>query len=222
MLKISIPKPCYEDWDAMTPGNQGRHCSVCAKTVVDFTSMSNEEVQAYFINRKTGSTCGRFRGDQLASVTISLPQNIFETKIAHWKKFLAACLLAFSTMLFSCNTQIDKPADKEALNNNKINNYEKDTIPKSSGYVGGIVFKLDTTYIQKQEECSVTFGVPMYNDTTYQEKKDSIKPKENITEFMGDTILVQTPDSANKNQSTVKEEIIKRDSSCNNEGFINL
>ncbi len=40
MLKLSIPKPCHEDWAAMTPNEQGRHCAVCAKTVTDFTQMS--------------------------------------------------------------------------------------------------------------------------------------------------------------------------------------
>lgn len=103
MLKISIPKPCHEDWDKMTAREQGRHCDVCAKTVVDFTNMSDEQVQNYFISKQGQNLCGRFRNEQLDRITIQLPADIFYMPMPLWKKFLVACLLAYSATLFSCD-----------------------------------------------------------------------------------------------------------------------
>lgn len=42
-VKVSIPKPCYENWNSMSIDEKGRFCSVCAKTVIDFTKMNAEE-----------------------------------------------------------------------------------------------------------------------------------------------------------------------------------
>lgn len=105
MLKINIPEPCHENWDAMTPKDQGRFCGSCCKTVVDFTTMSDLEVQMYLINKSGEKICGRFNNTQLDRIVISLPENIFIMRIPYWKKFLAACLIVFSTTLFSCETK---------------------------------------------------------------------------------------------------------------------
>lgn len=48
----------------MAPQFQGRFCQNCAKTVVDFTTMSDAEVVAWLL-KQGGHTCGRFREDQL-------------------------------------------------------------------------------------------------------------------------------------------------------------
>jgi len=106
MLKISIPTPCHEDWDAMTPNTQGRHCNSCVKTVVDFTNMSDEDVKYFFLNKSEEKVCGRFRTEQLQRITIELPENIFYLQLPFWKKFLAACLIVFSTTLFSCEIKL--------------------------------------------------------------------------------------------------------------------
>ncbi len=108
MLKITIPKPCNEDWEAMTPNQQGRHCTACAKTVVDFTSLSDHEVKQFFLHTKEERVCGRFKQEQLHRIIITLPTNILQITMPRWKQFLTACLLAFSGMLFSCDTMIDQ------------------------------------------------------------------------------------------------------------------
>ena len=50
--KISIPEPCNEDWNKMTPYENGRFCMNCSKTVIDFTAMLPEEIQHYFIQNQ--------------------------------------------------------------------------------------------------------------------------------------------------------------------------
>ena len=63
VIKIDIPKPCSENWDAMTPTEKGRHCALCKKTVFDFTSKINEQIFKTIEQNK--NLCGRFKTTQL-------------------------------------------------------------------------------------------------------------------------------------------------------------
>lgn len=118
MLPISIPVPCHENWDNMQPRNDGRHCSACAKTVVDFTVMSDEEVLHYLDTQK-GRVCGRFSAVQLNRKTIVLAEDIYKIPMPLWKRFLAAGLIAFSTILFSCDAHVTgMPVYHNGLKNN--------------------------------------------------------------------------------------------------------
>lgn len=63
-MKITIPKPCHENWDAMTHEEKGRFCAVCSKTVFDFTQCSDEEIITSFSNSKE-EICGNFNESQL-------------------------------------------------------------------------------------------------------------------------------------------------------------
>jgi hypothetical protein len=64
-MRISIPNPCHEDWYQMTPKEQGRFCSSCQKTVVDFTNMSKAEISAYFQTFLNEKNCGRIKKSDL-------------------------------------------------------------------------------------------------------------------------------------------------------------
>lgn len=63
-LQLNIAEPCHENWQNMTPQEQGRFCGSCQKTVVDFTMMSDQEVLSYFL-KADHNVCGRFANDQL-------------------------------------------------------------------------------------------------------------------------------------------------------------
>ncbi len=88
-LTLSIPTPCTEDWNAMTPDKNGKFCASCQKTVVDFSRMTDAEIFNYFDTLK-GSTCGRFTEKQLTTPfdtpLIAKPQN-------RWAWALSALLL---------------------------------------------------------------------------------------------------------------------------------
>ncbi|MEI9808700.1 MAG: carboxypeptidase-like regulatory domain-containing protein [Bacteroidota bacterium] len=64
-FQLSIDVPCHENWDNMSASEQGRFCGSCQKQVMDFTSMSDAQVAAFFKKPSTGSVCGRFYDDQL-------------------------------------------------------------------------------------------------------------------------------------------------------------
>ncbi|OQP52037.1 hypothetical protein A4H97_25830 [Niastella yeongjuensis] len=63
-IQIRISEPCHENWQNMTPNEQGRFCGSCQKTVVDFTLMTDKELLDYF-SKASQHTCGRFSNDQL-------------------------------------------------------------------------------------------------------------------------------------------------------------
>lgn len=43
-MKLTIQKPCHENWNDMTTNEQGKFCSVCNKTVKDFSKLSDLEI----------------------------------------------------------------------------------------------------------------------------------------------------------------------------------
>lgn len=100
--KISIPKPCNEDWDKMVIAQNGKFCSSCAKNVVDFTTMSPEAIQQYFNQNKEKNICGRFQNKQLETLTIQIPSHILYSQVSFHKMFLLALFVAMGTSLFSC------------------------------------------------------------------------------------------------------------------------
>lgn len=63
-MKITIPKPCHENWETMTPEEKGRFCSVCSKTVRDFTISSDQEIIEAFSDPSM-DICGNFNTSQL-------------------------------------------------------------------------------------------------------------------------------------------------------------
>lgn len=63
VISINIPEPCHEDWNKMTPRNQGRHCAACKKTVIDFTKQTDEQIIKSLESK--GNLCGRFKTQQL-------------------------------------------------------------------------------------------------------------------------------------------------------------
>lgn len=102
--KISIPKPCHENWDQMTPDETGRFCNSCAKSVVDFTNMKAREIQDYFIQNQGQKVCGRFKNEQLDTIIIEIPQNVLFSQAQFHKMFMLALLICMGTTLFSCQS----------------------------------------------------------------------------------------------------------------------
>lgn len=100
--RISIPEPCHEDWNKMTPTENGRFCMNCSKTVVDFTSMLPLEIQHFFVQNQKEKICGRFKKSQLDTITIQIPDHVLYSQNQYYKIFLLALFITMGTTLFSC------------------------------------------------------------------------------------------------------------------------
>jgi hypothetical protein len=64
-VHVRVPQPCHENWQSMTPKEQGRFCGSCQKVVVDFSKMSDKEMLDTISKTAGQSLCGRFANDQL-------------------------------------------------------------------------------------------------------------------------------------------------------------
>lgn len=121
-INISIPKPCHENWEAMTPEDKGRFCSVCTKTVFDLTKATDKEIIEH-LNRDKNA-CGRFVSSQLNRDLI-----IPKEKSSYW---IIATATLFSFLGIGSQTaysqvkqdtiQTDKKLNKNIINttNNPI------------------------------------------------------------------------------------------------------
>ncbi len=103
-LTIQVSDPCQEPWGEMTPNSQGKHCSSCAKTVVDFTKMTDRELLHWWNSKESAtSTCGRFREDQL-NRSLSIPP---VPKVSLLRKMAAvATTLVLATSGLAAQSQI--------------------------------------------------------------------------------------------------------------------
>jgi len=110
--KITIPEPCHENWDKMTPNENGRFCASCSKTVIDFSKMLPEEIQHFFIQNRNEKICGRFKKSQLETITIQIPSRVLYSQTHYHKMFLLALFVAMGTTLFSCQ---DKEGNKQKI-----------------------------------------------------------------------------------------------------------
>ncbi len=67
-ITLTVPKPCHEDWNAMTPGSDagvtGRFCDSCQHSVADLTRATDAELVALFTS-DTRPKCARFDPRQL-------------------------------------------------------------------------------------------------------------------------------------------------------------
>jgi hypothetical protein len=82
-LQLSIPEPCHESWQQMTPTEQGRFCNACAKEVIDFSMMTDTEVLNYFTKITQENVCGRALPSQLER-TISKPKEPKKRLFWYW------------------------------------------------------------------------------------------------------------------------------------------
>ena len=129
-MKISIPEPCPEKWGGMTPNKEGAFCSVCVKTVVDFTGKTTNEIRSFFTNRPGSErVCGRFKHEQLSELSFE----DFYARFRFWnftKKCAAIILFVFSGIFFSsCGPAtgevIEEPMGKTAVQHDTLS--AKDT-----------------------------------------------------------------------------------------------
>jgi hypothetical protein len=117
-IKISLPEPCHENWNNMTASSQGRFCNTCAKSVIDFSSMTDAEVLNYFSLVKDDNICGRVSPDQLER-TIQTPAG--KNKGWYWN-YIVAFFFLFTKgnnakaqgEVKTCHTQPPAPGKKNS------------------------------------------------------------------------------------------------------------
>ncbi|SFT75674.1 Por secretion system C-terminal sorting domain-containing protein [Lishizhenia tianjinensis] len=194
LYKISIPEPCHEDWNTMTPNAKDRFCSSCAKTVVDFTHLSKEEIMSHLSSHK--NVCGRLNSNQLNTI-YQLPYKE-RFKLA---RFAAACLLVFGLGLFNYSCEMESPQVNLLELTSKGTSIFTNSDPET---LGELALVKDSNTVQQLEKDSVQEVEQNWNKTNTYDELEGIEgeialemiPEECINsekhEDVGDTIYTLT------------------------------
>ncbi len=135
-FQVNIPEPCNEDWNKMTPQEQGRFCGKCAKTIIDYSYQSDRAI-AKVLKENNGQICGRFRSDQLQRDLVLEPQFYQNTR---WKAFglMISGLLAAGTLK---GQEAVTPSNSTEINSQIISNIENKKTPKNKISLSGRILK---------------------------------------------------------------------------------
>ena len=132
---ISIPKTCQQPWQQMENRDNGRHCTHCSKTVIDFTKMKDGDIIKYL--SATNNVCGRFGLAQLDAVNRRINEEGV-ISLSFWKKWLIAMGMFGATVFIKANAQT-KPAASLATEQNAVGK------PKVNEEVMGKMVRTDPT-----------------------------------------------------------------------------
>ncbi|MDX6181414.1 energy transducer TonB [Flavobacterium sp. Fl-77] len=155
-FKLAIPEPCSEDWNQMTPTENGRFCASCVKTVVDFSAMLPAEVQQFFIQNQNQTICGRFKASQLDTISIQIPIRVLHTQTQYHKMFLLALFIAMGTTLFSC---ADKDGNKNSIDKIEIVGDTAQSEDESEAVSSCYGHQVESKIEKKQPSHGFTVGV---------------------------------------------------------------
>lgn len=131
-IQISVPQPCTEDWNKMTPLEQGRFCDSCQKCVVDFTAFTDEQLYKYFAEHKGKKVCGRIKKTQL-NRQINIPYQPHSTL---YKWMMVAGLALVFVALPERNNFAQTPMIQQSIHDTSPNQPDKDA---DSIKISGIV-----------------------------------------------------------------------------------
>ena len=154
-LNINIPEPCHEDWNKMTPNEQGAFCGSCQKTVVDFSKMGDQQIKDYFLQKCEQKTCGRFNFKQLNKPTSNF--FLWKTQLTPLRKFAAALFLVFGTGLFSCVSVTGQTVGEIVVEQDDFN--ETDVSEIILGKVAAPVIMGDTIVIEESDTSEIIHTV---------------------------------------------------------------
>jgi len=70
-INLSKVQKCGQYWDDMTPNEQGRLCSQCNKTIIDFRKMNDKEVAMEHLFSDE-AVCGIYKPSQLGAPSLRL------------------------------------------------------------------------------------------------------------------------------------------------------
>ena len=107
---------CNQNWDNMVSTTNGRHCGLCKKEVIDFTTKTKQEIDAVKLLQNQ-NLCGRFllEADPDLIAPISAPGQL------KFLAYISSLLLAFYTKPGFSQTA-EKPQPELVENTGNINN----------------------------------------------------------------------------------------------------
>lgn len=168
-IQLQIPAPCHENWQEMTPVEQGRFCNSCAKTVVDFSIMTDLQILDYLSTASTG-ICGRLNATQLHRTIQPVP---VPPKARWWMAFIMPLIMGINRVTAQRNDvregkvlvtlpplackkgELAKPAEKKATRVNITG-----SVTDSSGAaIPFAIITLDSLHVMAMADESGVYSV---------------------------------------------------------------
>lgn len=115
-FRISVKKPCSEQFENFTTTEKGGFCGSCQKEVIDFTTMPEAELMNYFSNNNS-ETCGRFRKAQLKTyktTPMRVTSNNFLSRSIGMMSFSLLSLCAVANLQAQDVASLNTPIKTEA------------------------------------------------------------------------------------------------------------
>jgi len=172
-LTVQIPKPCHENWDQMQPNERGRFCASCQKTVIDYSSLSDQEL-VRLLSKVPEASCGRLRPDQLDRLLVE-SDSAYGSIWRRWVSLLTMGLLGWQTAQAQVN-QGKKTAATESVSQSPVLSdllvkqlpIRTELNPTKEIIVRGRVVLLDTNHrlIPVAKADVITLGGATKTDTT--------------------------------------------------------
>ncbi|HKC68686.1 MAG TPA: hypothetical protein VKG26_10680 [Bacteroidia bacterium] len=147
-MNIQINDPCHENWQDMTPNQQGAFCKVCQKDVVDFSKKSITEIKSFFAEKAEGKICGRFEKKQL----VYLSFDDFFSSFKYWalsKKIAVIFFFTFGFFSLTANAQNKTHLTGKVVAPQTHIKGETVATPTSTPVMGQPVIQGDVAYPQK-------------------------------------------------------------------------
>lgn len=131
---LSIPQPCHQSWNEMTPADKGRFCQSCQKTVTDFSTLSDSQFIDLLKNKQT-SACGRFTASQLNRVISEPVPDKRRKPFVSIAAIVAALTIAMPSLkAIAFTAKVEQTSDS----GNKPTTYNI-TLEDSTGFISGVV-----------------------------------------------------------------------------------
>ncbi len=159
-INISIPQPCHENWQAMTPSEKGRFCDSCQKNVFDFTTASDRQIIEAFNNNE--SLCGRFTKSQL-NRDLVIPKEKNSIWLATTSVIVSLLGMGGQEVLAQGEIRIEQ-TDKKVIpeNSTSNSNQEKEIngiVSDNSGPLPGVNVVIKGTTIGTQTDFDGKFSI---------------------------------------------------------------
>ncbi len=173
MEDLHIPKPCHENWDKMTPNEQGKQCNKCVKTVFDVTNWSDQKIEKTYQNNG-GSLCIHIPEERL-------PQIHQKTK-RNWRYIIIVSFAAFWLFFKNNIVKAQNPStatvkDKDSTHN-IINMVLTGTVMDSLEAQNGVAH---ATIVVTKGKKIIGGGLTQSNGKFRLEIKDTLESSDRIT-----------------------------------------
>lgn len=128
--KLKLNKSCNENWNNMSPNENGRFCKLCSKDVIDFTKLKPNEI-AQKIKESKGEICAKLTRTQILTPLLD-GEKSKEYRLPYSKVAAGVILVASLTSVQSCEelvktqkTELVSVNPSEASNKIEVKKHSK-------------------------------------------------------------------------------------------------